>query len=82
LPLFRGALSYSLLTISCIAWAALPIIPFLPFDGEQLVAWGAGVFIFAEITWWLAIPLLGKEILDLWQRYRGEIKALFSKQQD
>jgi hypothetical protein len=82
LPLFRGALSYSLLIISCIAWAALPIIPFLSFDGEQLVAWGAGLFIFAEITWWLAIPLLGKEILDLWQRYRGKIKALFSWQQD
>ena len=78
---FRRVLGYSLLIISCIAWAALPIIPFLPFEGEQLVAWGAGVFIFAEITWWLAIPLLGKEILDLWQRYWVKIKALFSRQQ-
>jgi hypothetical protein len=82
LPLFRGALGYSLFIISCVAWAALPIIPFLPFEGEQRVAWGAGLFIFAEITWWLAILLLGKEILDLWQRYRGKIKALFSRQQD
>ena len=35
----------------------------------------AGVFVFAEVTWWLAIPLLGKEIIDLiksvWPRLRG-----------
>jgi hypothetical protein len=68
--------------MSCIAWAALSILPFLPFDGGRLAAWGAGVFIFAEITWWLAIALLGKEVLDWWQRYWVKIKALFSRQQN
>lgn len=82
MPGFRKVLGYSLLIVSCIAWAALPIIPFLPLEGEQLAAWAAGVFIFAEITWWLSIALLGKELLEWWQRYWEKLKALFPRQKD
>jgi len=65
---YRKILGYFLLFISCLAWAALPLIPFLPYAGERLTVWAAGVFIFAEITWWPAVLLLGKEFLD-WSRY-------------
>lgn len=82
MPGFRKVLGYSLLIVSCMAWAALPIIPFLHLEGEQLAAWAAGVFIFAEITWWLSIPLLGKELLEWWQRYWEKLKALFPSQKD
>lgn len=66
---------YALLFISCIAWAALPLIPFLSWDAEKLAAIGAGVFIFAEVTWWLAMPLLGKEIFDVVHRWWPQIIA-------
>lgn len=71
-------LGYTLLFISCVAWAVLPLLPFLPGSGEELTALAAGVFIFAEVTWWLAIPLLGKEIIDLiksaWPRFRQVLR--------
>ena len=60
----RKLLGYTLLAISCIAWAVLPVIPFLDISTAAKASWGAGVFIFAEVTWWLAVPLLGKEFIE------------------
>ena len=75
----RKLLGYSLLVISCIAWAILPTIPFLSLSVAQKASWATVVFVFAEVTWWLAMPLLGKEIIDYskaaWQR----CKAFFSR---
>ena len=75
----RKFLGYSLLVISCLAWAIIPVIPFLSLSMAQKVSWTTVVFVFAEVTWWLAIPLLGKEIIDyskaVWQR----CKAFFSR---
>ena len=82
MPGFRKVLGYSLLIVSCIAWAALPIIPFLEQDTERLAAWGAGLFVFAEITWWLALPLLGKEVLEWWRHYWGKTKEFFSREKN
>lgn len=60
----RKLLGYILLAISCIAWLAVPVIPFLPLSTVQKASWVGGIIIFAEIAWWLAVPLLGKEIID------------------
>lgn len=72
----RKLLGYSLLIISCIAFAALPVIPFLPLESSQKAAWGGGVFVFAEVTWWLSIPLLGKEVKEFTQRLWRWIKTV------
>lgn len=68
----RKALGWCLLVVSTIAWIVLPAIPFLPLSVDQKAAWGGSLFIFAEITWWAALPLLGKEFIDwskqLWQQ--------------
>ena len=75
----RKLLGYSLLVISCLAWAIIPVIPFLSLSVAQKASWATVVFVFAEVTWWLAMPLLGKEIIDYskaaWQR----CKVLFSR---
>ncbi len=75
----RKFLGYSLLIISCIAWVALPVIPFLPMENTEKAQWGGGLFIFAEITWWAAMPLLGKEIIDLmkqgWSQAKSYLKS-------
>ena len=64
---WRKTLGYGLLVVSCIAWALLPIIPFIDITTTEKAAWAGGMFIFAEVTWWLAVPLLGKELLA-WSR--------------
>jgi hypothetical protein len=69
IQLLRKFLGYSLLLVSCLAWAALPAVPFLPLETTEKAQWGGGLFIFAEITWWTAMPLLGKEIMDLLKRW-------------
>ena len=67
----RKLLGYILLAISCIAWLAVLVIPFLPLSAIEKASWVGGVIIFAEIAWWLAMPLLGKEIIawckNAWQ---------------
>ena len=74
----RKITGYIILSISLIAWAALPIIPFIPLGASAKAAWGGGVFIFAEITWWLAVVLLGKEIVQWfglqWKKSRESIR--------
>lgn len=70
----RKIIGYGLLITSCLAWAVLPAIPFLPLETAQKAAWAGGVFVFAEVTWWLAMPLLGKEILELLQRFKQGFK--------
>ncbi|MDG1293342.1 MAG: transporter suffix domain-containing protein [Pseudomonadales bacterium] len=59
----RKLLGYILLAISCLAWLTVPIIPFLSLSAVEKASWAGGIIIFAEIAWWLAMPLLGKEII-------------------
>ena len=79
---WRQWLGWSLIIISSIAWTVLPIIPFLPMSLEAKAAWGGGVFIFAEITWWVAVPLLGKELIELTQRFMAWCKNLINSENE
>ena len=76
----RKITGYLILSISLIAWAALPMIPFIPVGASAKAAWGGAFFIFAEITWWLAVVLLGKEIVQWlglqWNKLRESIRRL------
>lgn len=65
----RLLLGYLLIVLSCIAWAVLPMLPFLPASNQQLLAWAGVVFVIAELTWWVAILLFGPEMIDLAKRY-------------
>ena len=75
----RTLAGYAILGISLLAWAALPVIPFLPMEAASKAAWAGGVFIFAEITWWLAVALLGKEIVIWFRQQWDKCKAWFRK---
>ncbi|WP_240732897.1 transporter suffix domain-containing protein [Halioglobus maricola] len=74
----REIAGYGLLLVSCIAWVVLPAIPFLDISGAQKAAWGGGLFVFAEVTWWAAMPLLGPEVMafirGFWARLRSSGK--------
>jgi hypothetical protein len=71
----RKLTGYTLLAVSCLAFGVLPIIPFLSLEGEQKLTWGGGVFVFAEVTWWLSMPLLGPEIIEFTKKWWNEIKC-------
>ena len=71
----RRILGFLLLLISTIAWFALPVIPFMDASVEDRAIYVSVTFIFAEITWWLCIPLLGKEIWALMRRGIDIIKS-------
>ena len=75
----RKLLGYSLLVISCLAWAIIPVIPFLSLNVAQKASWATVIFVFAEVTWWLAMPLLGKEIIDFLKAAWQRCKAFFSR---
>ena len=65
----RLLLAYGLITLSCVAWAVLPVLPFLSFGHQQLMIWAGVVFVIAELTWWAGVLLLGPEVVDLVKRY-------------
>ena len=78
----RKLLGYSLLVISSIAWVIIPVIPFLSLSVAQKASWATAVFVFAEATWWLAMPLLGKEIIDYSKAAWQQCKAFLSRKGD
>jgi hypothetical protein len=61
----RKAIAYSFILVSSIAYGLLPVIPFLEWTVEQKTERALLVFAFAQITWWLGVPLLGKEFIQL-----------------
>lgn len=71
----RKVLGFTLLFISCVAFGALPIIPFLSYETEQLAVWAGAIFLFAEVTWWLSIPLLGREIIIFLKEFVRRLKV-------
>ncbi|MDQ6984324.1 MAG: hypothetical protein Q9M44_06380, partial [Ghiorsea sp.] len=68
----RKIIGYGLLIVSCLA---LLFIPFFPAETTVKAAWAGGIFIFAEVTWWVAMPLLGKEIIEYFRRLWRGIKT-------
>ena len=80
----RIIFGYGLLVISCFAWTAIVFIPFLPLESTEKVVWASGTFVFAEVTWWLAIPLLGKEIIEYfrtcWQYVKVKLQSIFKSE--
>jgi hypothetical protein len=67
-------LGYSLLFLSCIAWALLLLVPLSPVSTEQKLAWGAGLYIFGQVTWFVCLPLLGREFIGRGRRSWRRVK--------
>ncbi|NKB99486.1 MAG: transporter suffix domain-containing protein [Pseudomonadales bacterium] len=82
----RQWLGWVLITLSCLAWLALPVVPFLPMELTDKGVWTGGLIVFAEIAWWCAMPLLGPEIAAVirnsWAAIKGWFKSKFSRSSD
>ena len=64
-------IGYVIFALSMVLWLAVLIVPFL-LEKEAAIAATAGLIIGGEITFYLSIALLGKQI---WQKF----KAFFIK---
>lgn len=73
----RRPLGYALLIFSCLVFAAMPVIPFLELSTPDKARWAGVAFIVAELSWWLAIALLGKEVIDFCRRYWLKITSRY-----
>ncbi len=71
-------LGYSLLLLSCIAWGLLLLVPLSSVSTEQKLASGAGLYIFGQVTWFVCLPLLGREFIDRgrhsWRRVKDWLR--------
>ena len=67
-------LGYSLLLLSCIAWVLLLLVPLLSVSTEQKLAWGAGLYIVGQVTWFACLALLGREFIDRGRRAWRRVK--------
>ncbi|NLH49617.1 MAG: transporter suffix domain-containing protein [Myxococcales bacterium] len=67
---WRRAIGYALLAVSTVTWfGGLLGAPFLPLSAARRVAVGGALVVVGEITFWAAVPFLGKEIVLLFRRY-------------
>lgn len=57
------SLGYILLLLSCISFLLVFFVPFLTLSTSEKASLAGALYVFCEITWWLAVPLLGKEML-------------------
>ena len=70
----RQLIGWLLVVVSTLALLFLPLVPFLPLAAQWKSLLAAGLFIFAELTWWLAVLLLGKDLLQLLRKGAAKIR--------
>jgi hypothetical protein len=68
----RKAAGYTFLTLSFLAWGAILTLPLFRVSTGMAAALTAGLIITGEVTFYLGIALLGREV---WEK----IKAFFRK---
>ena len=71
----KKAIGYLLFAISCIAWAAIAIIPFLNLTIEMAAAITTALVVGGEASFLISIALLGKDFLAKNERKRSDTRG-------
>ncbi len=50
-------------------YSAVPVIPFLPLTTAQKIGLSAGIVVAAEVVFWGATLLVGKEVISRYRRF-------------
>lgn len=56
-------IGYIIFAISCVIWGMILIVPFLGFSAGKIAGITTGLIVAGEITFYLSIFLIGKELL-------------------
>lgn len=59
----RRVIGYIFLFFSCFAWCLIPVVPFFDLSLPLSAGVITSLLLFGEITWWLSVFLLGKELV-------------------
>jgi hypothetical protein len=70
----KSQLGLLLIVISCLLWAIVVAVPFLPASIAQKATITASLLIVSEVSFWLGILLTGKELA---QRYRRKLNPYY-----
>lgn len=62
-----------LMIVSCIFYAGLFALPFLPFSTTAKAGIGTGIIVLGEGSFWLGVLIAGKEVM---KRYRNYLNPL------
>ncbi len=75
----RKTLGWALFILSSISFLLVALVPFLDLPGTEKVATAGGLYVFSQVTWWVCLPLLGKELIE-WgkNRWSDSVKKLKS----
>ena len=69
----QAKLGLALIVTSCLLWAAVLVVPLLPFSSLNKAIIVTSLVIVSEVIFWLGILLAGK---DLAHRYRRQLNPL------
>jgi hypothetical protein len=62
------------IVISCLLWAAILVIPFLPLSPLQKASIATSLVVISEVSFWVGILLAGKELAH---RYRRKLNPYY-----
>jgi hypothetical protein len=58
-----------LLVVPGALYAAIPVVPFLPLTTAQKIGLSSGLVVVAEVIFWVAALLVGREAISRYRRY-------------
>ena len=61
--LLMKVIGYGLFTLSTITFFLCLSMPFWPLTSTEKAAWAGGFYIASQITWWLCLPFIGKDMM-------------------
>ena len=74
---WKRPVGYALLIISTITWCGgLFVVPFLSISAKSKLAWGGALVGIGEITFYGAIPFLGREIVRAFRSWMSPFRRL------
>jgi len=66
-------IGYSLIALSGIAFFAMLLVPLFPFETKTKAILAGVLLVIMEASFWLAIPFLGKEIVNAIKKYLNPV---------
>jgi len=65
MPSFRKISGWFLFGLSSITFLLVFAVPFTSYSAAEKTGLAASLYLASQISWWLCLPLLGKEMLAI-----------------
>ena len=68
-PKLYTVIAIALMVLSCILFGFMFVVPFLPLTKVQKGLSVSVLFIAMEITWWVGVAIIGKQVIMKYKKY-------------